>query len=220
MNLLKKLKILRYRNNPHFQKFYQEIKEKSLDRITFSSIDLETTGLDISKDEIISFGGVKIKNLKISLGDSFYRVVKPSTDIKKESILVHGITPSEIEDAPPIEEILPEFLQFIKGTVIVGYFVTFDIKMLSRYTQKLYGFPILNPYIDLRDFAFYAERKRYRQIVHQEQTSLEELARRYNIPVFHRHNAYYDSLITGLLFIAMVKKNRAVFESFIKRVIL
>ncbi|MBK3332567.1 3'-5' exonuclease [Persephonella atlantica] len=219
MDLLKKLKILRYRNNPYFQKFYQEIKEESLDRITFTSIDLETTGLDISKDEIISFGGIKIKNLKISLGDSFYRVVKPSADIKKESILVHGITPSEIEDAPPIEEILPEFLQFIKGTVIVGYFVTFDIKMLSRYTQKLYGFPILNPYIDLRDFAFYAERKRYRQIVQKEDMTLEELARRYNIPVIHRHNAYYDSLITGLIFIAMVKKNRRFFENFIKKVV-
>ncbi len=219
MKLLKKLRILRYRNNPYFQKFYQEIEENSLNQITFSSIDLETTGLDISKDEIISFGGVKIKNLKISLGDSFYRVVKPSIDIKKESILIHGITPSEIEDAPPIEKVLPEFLQFIKGTVLIGYFVNFDIKMLSKYTQKLYGFPILNPYVDLREFVFYTERKRYRQAVQKEDMTLEELASRYNVPVFHRHNAYYDSLITGLVFIAMVKKNRRFFENFIKRVV-
>ncbi|MDQ7055742.1 MAG: 3'-5' exonuclease [Persephonella sp.] len=175
--------------------------------------------MDTSKDEIISFGGVKIKNLKVHLEDSFHRVVKPSTHIKKESILVHGITPSEIDNAPPVENVLPEFLQFIKGTVLVGYFVTFDIKMLSKYTQKLYGFPLLNPYIDLRDFAFYTEKKRYKQVIQQEDTSLEELAHRYNIPVVHRHDAYYDSLITGLLFIAMVKRNRTIFEDFIKKVI-
>ncbi len=219
MGFLKKIKLLKYRKNPFFQRFYEEITEKEIEKITFCSLDLETTGLDVKKDEIISVGAVKIKQLKVSLKDTFYTPVKPQKQPSKESILIHGITPKELENAPKPEEVLPQLMEFIKGTVLVGYFIQFDIQILSRYTEKQFGFPVLNPYIDVRQIAEEKMNRSYTPIEKRKGKTLEELAEEYGIPVEQRHNALYDSLITALIFTAMAKKDRTVVEKLISRVL-
>ncbi|HHG75428.1 MAG TPA: 3'-5' exonuclease [Persephonella sp.] len=219
MNFFKKIIYLKYKKNPFFHKFYTEIQKKPLEHLTFCSFDLETTGLDIKKDEIISIGGIKIKNLKIELSSKFYKVVKPKKEIKKESILIHGITTADIEKALPPEEVIPEFLEYIKGTVLVGYFISFDISILSRYTQEMFGIPVLNPYIDIRDIYFSKLKSRYTPAEKQEEKNLEQLAEEYGIPVEKRHDAFYDSLISALIFTAMAKKDRSIVEKAVHNVL-
>jgi DNA polymerase-3 subunit epsilon len=212
MNILKKIRLYRYRSNPYFSKYYSPVEGKSIEEITFCSFDLETTGLDPKKDEIVSIGAVKIKNLKVDLRTEFYRTVKPEKDLKKENILIHGITQSELQNAPPPEKVIPEFLEYIKGTVLTGYFVSFDISVLSRYTKQMFGIPVLNPFLDLKDIYLLNLRKSYTPVEKIKEKSLEELAKEYGIPVEKRHNALYDSLISALLFTAMAKKHRHTVE--------
>ncbi|WP_457626811.1 3'-5' exonuclease [Persephonella sp.] len=219
MDFIKKLKFLKYKNNPYFKKFYREIKEKSLDKIVFTCFDLETTGLDVKKDEIISIGAVQIKGLKVDLSTGFYTVVKPEKKPEKDTILIHGITPSQLEDAPSAEEVIPEFLEYIRGTVLVGYFVTFDIQILSRYTLKMYNLPVLNPYIDLIELYQEKLSRSYVPVEKRKIKTLEELAEEYSVPVENRHNAFYDSLITALIFIAMVKKDRFTMEKYLSKIL-
>ena len=218
MNFLKKILFLKYKNNPHFHRFYTPIQNKPLEELTFCSFDLETTGLDMKKDEIISIGAIKIKNLKIDIGSKFYKVVKPSKTIKKESILIHGITMSDIDKAPPPEKVIPQFLEYIKGSILIGYFINFDISILSRYSQQLFGLPVLNPYIDIRDIYLSKLQKEYIPVEKRKEKTLEELAQEYKIPVEKRHDAFYDSLITALIFIAMVKKDKPTVEKIVKKV--
>ncbi|WP_457640704.1 3'-5' exonuclease [Persephonella sp.] len=208
MTFFKKFKLLRYRNNSYFEKYYKEIEKKPLEQLKFCSFDLETTGFDIKNDEIISIGGVIIENLKINLNRKFYRIIKPERELKKENILIHGITEADLKNAPKIIDILPEFIEFIKGCVLIGYFVKFDIDMISKYTQKFYGFPVLNPYIDLRDIYHINLQRSYVPVEKRKEKNLEELAKEYGIPVEKRHDAFYDSLISALIFLAMIKKNR------------
>ncbi|SNZ08890.1 DNA polymerase-3 subunit epsilon [Persephonella hydrogeniphila] len=219
MDFLRKIQLYRYRKNPYFPKFYSPIKEKSIEKITFCSFDLETTGLDPKKDEIVSIGAVKIKKLKIDIGTQFYKLVKPEKHLEKENILIHGITMSELENAPSPENVIPEFLEYIKGTVLVGYFVRFDISVLSRYTQKMFGIPVLNPFIDLKDVHLLNLQRSYTPAEKIRESSLEELAIEYGIPVEKRHNALYDSIISALLFIAMVKKHRQTVEKLLSKLL-
>jgi DNA polymerase-3 subunit epsilon len=204
LDFIRKLKLLKYKNNPYFKKFYKE-PEKDIKKAVFTSFDLETTGLDVKKDEIISIGAVKIKNLQIDLSTKFYKVVKPEKKLEKENVLIHGITQDEIENAPSIEKVLPEFLKYIKGTILIGYFVKFDIDMISKYTKKFYGFPILNPYIDIAELYQKSLIKSYKQNIFSEK-NLDELAKEFGIIADIRHDAFYDSLISALVFLAIIKR--------------
>ncbi|ACO04671.1 MAG TPA: 3'-5' exonuclease [Persephonella sp.] len=206
MDIIRKLKILRYRNNSYFKKFFRDVNEKDINKITFCSFDLETTGLDVEKDEIISIGAVKIKEMKIDLSTSFYRIVKPERIPEKENILIHSITASEMKKGEDIRDVLPKFLEYIKGTVLIGYFVSFDISMLSKYTQKFYGFPILNPYIDVSQLYIKKKVKSYTPYEKIKEKSLDQIAEELNIPVRKRHNALYDSITTALIFLSLMKR--------------
>ena len=67
--------------------------DRSMDLKTtkFYAIDIETTGLDFNKDEIISFACVPISNLKILVGDTFYTLIKPKR-YNYKAMRYHGIS--------------------------------------------------------------------------------------------------------------------------------
>ena len=69
-------------------------------------LDVETTGLDYTKEKIIEFAGVRLENGKIV--DSFETLVNPHQKIRKSSMAVHGITDEMLENAPSEEEIFPK----------------------------------------------------------------------------------------------------------------
>ena len=150
MGVVREIKKFMYRNNSHFKRFFKEVDFTRLRNVVFCSFDLETTGLDVKNDEIVSIGAVKIIDFKVDFSTMFYTLVKPGRNLNKENVLIHGIREEELQNASSIKEVLPDFLDYIRGAVLVGYFVTFDIAMISKYTEKFFGFEILNPYIDLQ----------------------------------------------------------------------
>lgn len=202
MGVLRKLKKFLYRNSESFNRYFEE---PDLNNPVFCSFDLETTGLDTERDEIISIGAVKIVDFKLDFSTTFYTLVKPEGRLKSESVLIHGIREEELEGAPPIEKVLPGFLDYIKGTVLVGYFITFDIAVLSRYTKKIFGFEILNPFIDLRVLYKLNLKRRYLLGREQEERSLDEVARGMGIEIENRHNALCDSILSAFVFLYFVK---------------
>jgi hypothetical protein len=65
-------------------------------------IDLETTGLDLRHDEIVSFGAVIIKGARILCETVAHGHVRPAREISTASVKVHGLRASDLLDAPPI----------------------------------------------------------------------------------------------------------------------
>ena len=72
--------------------------------VTFSVIDLETTGLDPSTDEIISFATVTVAGGRVRLHDARYELVRPSRMPDAETIRIHGLREADLSDAPPISD--------------------------------------------------------------------------------------------------------------------
>jgi DNA polymerase-3 subunit epsilon len=69
-------------------------------------MDTELTGLNERRDSIISIGAVRMTGAKIELGNSFHQLIKPESKFKPDSVVVHGITPSDVLEKPNIDAIL------------------------------------------------------------------------------------------------------------------
>ena len=107
------------------------INEKGQDLMgTFIVFDLETTGFSPIKDKIIEIGAVKVEKGKIT--DKFSTFVNPQIPIPFKITQLTSITDAMVMDAPPIEEVLPQFLEFIGDGVLVAHNASFDVSFIEQ----------------------------------------------------------------------------------------
>jgi DNA polymerase-3 subunit epsilon len=104
---------------------------------TFCVVDLETTG-GAETDAITEFGAVKVRGGEV-LGE-FQTLVNPHTHIPPLVAVLTGITNQMVAAAPPIDQVLPAFLEFAQGCVLVAHNARFDVGFLRRNCAEL-GYP-------------------------------------------------------------------------------
>lgn len=167
----------------------------------FVVVDTELTGLNEFKDNIIAIGAIKMKGRTIKIGDIFYRTVSPTTKkFRKESIMIHEITPSELENCPKIGPILREFKDFSKDCIFVGHCVDIDLSFLKR--------EIRNNLKDLFDPVGIDTLLIYKWLINKgifsqdfiNKNSLEDIALSLGIEVRELHDALSDAFITAQIF--------------------
>lgn len=97
---------------------------------SYVSIDLETTGLNPKTDRITEIGAVKyIDGVEVQ---RFHSLVNPGRKLEERIVLLTGITDEELMDAPPIEEVLPQVLEFLEDLPLVGHSILFDYSFLKK----------------------------------------------------------------------------------------
>jgi DNA polymerase-3 subunit epsilon len=171
----------------------------AIDSVRFITIDTELTGLDSKRDKIVSFGAVKMQGKRILAGESFYELVNPEIGLTGASVLIHGITPSELEEKPPIEQVLPRFLNFCGYHILVGYCPQIDLEFINREMLNLSGETMENMVIDiLTVYKWLAVKKP--SVYIQNPKSLYEIASSFDIPIKGAHNALGDAFITAQAF--------------------
>jgi len=185
---------------------------KPLEDYDYVVLDAEMTGLSPRKDEIVSLGAVRVKNLQILPNERFEALVKPSIPLPRLSTIIHRITPQAIREAPPLADVLPDFFAFCRGSLLVGHHVGLDMAFLSRACRDLYGETPANPCLDTmrlamlwRERLFESHYDRYNLSVSY---NLADLAREHGLPAFPSHNAMADAMQTAYLFLFLVKKLR------------
>lgn len=102
--------------------------ESPLYDTTFVVVDLETTGTSPDGDMITEIGAVKVRGGEV-LGE-FATLVNPGREIPPQIVQITGITTAMLIDAPNIESVLPGFLEFAKGAVLVAHNARFDTGFL------------------------------------------------------------------------------------------
>ena len=118
---------------------------------TYVVFDIETTGLDVSSDEITEIGAVKIVDGQIK--EKFASFVKPTKSIPKEVTELTGITNEMVEDAPDAEFVLQEFYEFSKDAILCGHnIIGFDLKIVKRMGNE-YGIDFDNEVLDTLNLA-------------------------------------------------------------------
>jgi DNA polymerase-3 subunit epsilon len=169
-----------------------------LDQVTFCIVDLETTGASPAGCAITEVGAVKVRGGEC-LG-TFQTLVNPGTAIPPEIVVLTGITEAMVLPAPPIEEVLPTFLEFAGDAVLVGHNVRFDLTFL-RAAAAAGSYPALtNRFVDTCALA--------RRLVRDEvpDCRLATLASRLRLAHRPTHRALADALATADLLHALLER--------------
>lgn len=173
-------------------------QDRALADVAFTVFDTETTGLDATRgDEIISVGAVRVVNGRLLRQETFERLVDPGRRVPATSTAVHGITGDMLVGRPTIDAVLPEFARYARDTVLVGHNVGFDLQFL-RLKESRTGVRLTQPVLDtlLLDAAVHPD---------HDEHSLEAIAARLGVHIVGRHTALGDALVTGEVFVRLLK---------------
>ncbi len=96
------------------------------------ALDLEMTGLDPRREEIIAVGAVPIDDGRIVLGGSLYTLVRTTRRSQHGAVLVHKLRVPDLADAPPLEEALDRMLELLAGRVPVFHTEAIERSFLER----------------------------------------------------------------------------------------
>lgn len=153
----------------------------------YTVIDLETTGLDPYKDEIIEMAAVKVRSGQVVNTCSY--LVKPSRPISRKIESITGITNNNLRRSPNIRMVFQKYLDFIGNDIVVGHnVVAFDREFIQKACYCLRCRPFTN---DALDTLIYA--RRYRLDVFDYR--LATLSEHFNIK-HNAHRALGDCLAT------------------------
>jgi len=195
------------------KRFFSDFDQgRPLAEYSFVVCDTELTGLNKKKDELISIGAVRITDLQIDLSSMFHHFVRPESMAHTRATLVHRITPEQLESARPADEVLPKFVKYIHGSLLVGHHLPLDMHFLNKATRKIMGGTLSNPGVDTMRMAQGYKRVQlghYHEHNPRETSyTLDDLGNEYNLPVFKPHDALEDALQTAYLFLYLIKKFR------------
>lgn len=177
--------------------FSKEIPDISdINEGEFVVFDLETTGLFKYTDKITEIGAVKVKNGEVV--EVFNELVDPEKMIPEKVIELTGITNEMVMGKDKIDEVLPRFLEFAHGSILVGQNADFDIGFVRENARNL----------DLSFEPIYMDTLPMARAVFPQmgKFSLDKLAKKLGLDAFNHHRASDDALATAKVFIKLFEK--------------
>ena len=179
-----------------------------LDHVRLVVVDVETTGLNLMTDTLISIGAVAVVNGSIALSDSFSVVLQQRESSRKENILIHGISGSAQREGILPADALLAFLEYLGKSPLVAFHVAFDETMIKRAMRQYLGISFKHPWLDLAYVlpALYPDLMRSHR-------SLDDWAGHFDIRNENRHNAVADALATAQLLLVAIAQARLAHET-------
>lgn len=175
---------------------YNEV-EMDLSEATYVVFDVETTGLSAIYNDLIQVAASKM--YKGNIIAEFDEFINPGHPLSAFTTELTGITDEHVKNAKPLIQVLKEFQEFCKDTVLVAHNATFDVGFMNANYER-HGLPrITQPVIDTLEFArnLYPEYKRH---------GLGPLTKRFGVALEHHHMANYDAEATGRLLFIFIKE--------------
>jgi len=186
--------------DPHFAFMYD-----AAPRNEWVTLDCETTGLDVQRDQIISIGAVRIVGNRLLTSQRLELLVRPERAVSAGSVRVHRLRERDVAAGIKPEEAMRRLLEFIGSRPLVGYYLEFDVAMINREIWPMLGVRLPQPKVEVS--AMYYDYKNRRRPAHERdtmidlrfQTMMAELA----LPTFDAHDAINDAVMAGLAFIKL-----------------
>jgi DNA polymerase-3 subunit epsilon len=170
--------------------------------VDFTVIDLETTGLDPTADEIISFATVTVSGGRVTLADARYELIRPERMPDADTIRIHGLREADLVGAPPLSEHLDGVLGTLAGRALVAHVAAVERGFLGA-ALAARGLQLPNPWVDTAAMDRELRRLRRSPPADSDPVGLSDLARSLGLPVHRPHHADGDALTTAQAFIAL-----------------
>ena len=167
------------------------------DENVYCVMDTETTGLNpFFGDRIVEVAIVPVYKNKIVEKWIYHSLVNPNVKIPALTQKIHGISNSEIEDAPCIENVISTIRAYAKTTIFVMHNANFDLSFIDFATKEIGKFPIDFRYIDTLEMC---------QVIYGKKRSLESLISEFKLGTKVPHRALQDALLTAKVFIKLTE---------------
>ncbi len=199
--------------DPMLHRFYRTgvvSPDTPLSQVPFMAIDFETTGLDPSKDEIISIGLVPFDLQRIYCRDAANWLVKPRRRLNESSVVIHGITHSDLSDAPDLRRIMEEVLETISGKILVVHYRRIERDFFDSAMRLRLGEGIQFPVVDTMAVEADIQQRvngGFWNRLHGRRLQSIRLGRsrsRYGLPMYNPHHALTDAIATAELLQAQI----------------
>lgn len=181
---------------------FTELGECSLREQRWVVVDLETTGLNLNRDQVLSIGAVVIEDGAIDFSQQFERTLQREGHKLSPSVLIHGLGPSAIAaGCDPVEALL-DFMEFVGDSPLLAFHAPFDQHMLGRALKDSLGYRLQHSFLDVADMApMLCPQAAFRE------AGLDDWINVFKLQVAERHHAAADALATAEL--ALILFNRA-----------
>jgi DNA polymerase-3 subunit epsilon len=167
----------------------------------YVTVDVETTGLDMRHDRLLSIGAAAVQGEHIELAQCFHVVLRQPASSSTANILVHRIGGQrQLQGVEPIDALL-DFLEFTAGAPLVAYRAEFDRSMLDRALHEHLGIATQSLWIDLAELlpALYPS---------NECRTMDDWLQRFSIRLLQRHDALADALATAQMLLVVLQVAR------------
>jgi len=167
---------------------------------SYCAVDLELSGLDPKRDEIVSFAAIPIEDGRVQLSAAVHGRIRPLRAISEASIRVHGMRTADLAGAPGLDVAIDPLLAVMAGRIPVVHVAAIERGFL-RPALRRQGLRLRGPMIDTSVLGLIWLQERDGHAPRR--TSLTDLARALGLPFHHPHDALGDALTTAQVFVAL-----------------
>ena len=172
----------------------------------FAALDFETTGLDLRRDAVVSFGLVPVREARVELAGALYREVAPAIPPSHRSVTIHHLRPADLADAPPLADVASELAAGLDRRFLLTWSGGIEAAFLAR---TFGGRPRrwLHRTVDVLRLAVLTDRLEGLEEAPGSggYTLVEAMARR-GLPVEEAHDALNDALMTAEMFLVLTAR--------------
>lgn len=165
-------------------------------------VDLETTGLDLHRDDIIAYGAALVTRARIPCGRVAYGLVRPGRPVSVPALTVHGLRAADLADAPAVDEVADHLVDLLADRVLVAHAAWVERAFLTRVLQPR-GLTLGPAVIDT---AALLRACRLVDAGTAGEPNLEAAAQQLGLPVHTPHHALGDAFTTAQLFLALATR--------------
>jgi len=167
---------------------------------SYCAVDLELSGLDPKRHEIVSFGAFPIEDGRIQLSAAVHGRVRPLRSLSAASIRVHGMRAADLAAAPSLDVAIDPLLTAMAGRIPVVHVSAIERGFLGPALRRQ-GLRLRGPMIDtsVLGLVWLHERNGHGP----RRVSLADLAAALGVPSHHPHDAVGDALTTAQVFLAI-----------------
>ena len=170
--------------------------------VDYCSVDLETTGLDLRRDSIVSYGAVTVRGGRVVGSSAVYALARPNREPSPSSVAVHTLRAVDCADAPGDRETGHALSALLEDKVLVAHAAWIETTLLKRYLAKVGR--RLSPLVV--DTAALARAVSLAPPEGNAEPSLEWLAYQLRLPCYTPHHALGDAMTTAIVFVALVSR--------------
>lgn len=182
--------------------------KEPLGRLKFLATDIETTGLNPAKDQVLSIGFVPVNGFEVDLAGARQILIRPSVEVG-ESATVHGLTDDALANAVDVSVALDQWLDAMRGRVLLAHHAAIEVGFLGRACRARYGYQPRFAVTDTMSLQFKLLTRGFDDEPPPGSLRLNAARSQYGLPRYGAHNSLTDALACAELYLAEVAELQA-----------